>query len=59
MVTSVSSYDEVGEIMYPLGGQLPGNNRFPDGGFFNRLPWLANTNRMSYLSQQGGLHSDY
>ena len=54
MVASVSSCDEVGEFMYPLGGQLPGNNMFPDGGFFDKLSWLAKTNRMSYLSQQGG-----
>ena len=32
-----------------LGGQLPGNNRFPDGGSFNKFSWLAKTNRMSYL----------
>jgi len=37
MVTSVSSCDEVGEFMYPLGGQLPGSNRFPDGGFLDKL----------------------
>jgi len=52
MVTSVSSYDEVDEFMYPLGGNY--NSRFPDGDYFDKLSWLAKTNRFSYLSQQVG-----
>ena len=54
MVASVSSCDEVGAFVYPLGGQLPGATRFPDRGLFDKLSWLAKTNRVSYLSQPGG-----
>jgi len=53
MVISVSSYDEVDEFMYPLGGGNY-NSRFPDGDYFDKLSWLAKTNRFSYLSQQVG-----
>ena len=53
MVASVSSCDEVGAFVYPLGGQLPGADGFPDRGLFDKLSWLAKTNRMNYLSQPG------
>ena len=60
MVTSVSSYDEVDEFMYPLGG---GDYqvivlRFPDGSFLDKLSALVKTNRLSYLSQQRGAVCD-
>ena len=29
-------------------------DRFPDRGLFDKLSWLAKTNRVSYLSQPGG-----
>ena len=58
MVASVSSCDEVGAFVHTLGGQLPGTDGFLDRGFFDKLSWLAKTNRMSYLSQPGGGLSD-
>ena len=46
--------DEVGGICVHLGGQLPGADGFPDRGLFDKLSWLAKTNRMRYLSQPRG-----
>ena len=41
-------------ICVHLGGQLPGADRFPDRGLFDKLSWLAKTNCVNYLSQPRG-----